>query len=292
MREKYRSIKFKSKTLAMLAKLDAIISEYMLQGYTLTLRQLYYQCVARAIIENNVNSYRSIGRTVNDGRMAGVLDWDGIEDRTREFIRRRGWTSGGEYLEAAARGYHEDMWQDQEARPFVVVEKNALVGVLGPVCRRLDVPLLAAVGYPSPGVLREFAVVDVVPAIEAGQRPVVLHLGDHDGSGLDMTRDLQERIDVFAYQGIELHRIALTMEQVEELSPPPNELNDDDPRAEWYKNQYGDKSWELDAIPPVDLVRLIEDHVEPLIDWDIWNARQASIEATKAKLRRVAARWK
>src|ERR1043166_7887093 len=120
MREKYREQKFRRATLEMLAKLDAIIGEYMLQGYTLTLRQLYYQCVARAIIENDFNSYRRISRTVNDGRMAGLLDWDGIEDRTREFIRRLGWASGGQYLEAAARGYHEDMWQDQEARPFVV----------------------------------------------------------------------------------------------------------------------------------------------------------------------------
>ena len=78
------------------------------------------------------------------------------------------------------------------------------------------------------------------------------------------------------------------MEQVEELNPPPNKLNDDDPRAKWYKNQYGDESWELDAIPPVDLVRLIEDHVHPLIDKDFWSAREASAQLVGRQSKKLA----
>ncbi|MEO8629600.1 MAG: hypothetical protein ABI612_16105 [Betaproteobacteria bacterium] len=251
-KEKYEDIAFKPETLRLLHILEDIIRDYQRQGYVLSLRQLYYQMVARDHIPNNLRSYKRLGTIVKNGRMAGRLDWAGIEDRTREFICPQRWADGRAILDAVANSYHEDMWVGQDRRVFVVVEKSALVGVLGPVCRRYDVPLLAAVGYPSPGVLRNFCLDDLVSAINARQEPLVLHLGDHDPSGLDMTRDLQDRINVFAYRKIEVRRIALNLEQVQELRPPPNPAKETDSRFKEYQRIYGSRCWELDAIAPRD----------------------------------------
>src|ERR1019366_8540895 len=135
---------FSLNALALIQQADEIIVEYVKQGYRLTVRQLYYQLVARGIIENTERSYKKTTVLVNDAKLAGLLDWDAIEDRTREFIDRPHWTSGAELLESAARQFHMDMWKQQSERVFVIVEKEALVGVLEATCYEYDVPLLAA----------------------------------------------------------------------------------------------------------------------------------------------------
>lgn len=85
--------------------------------------------------------------------------------------------------------------------------------MLEPVCRKYDIPLLAAKGYCSVSVLREFAEEDILPAIEEGQRVIIFHLGDHDPSGIDMTRDIGDRIGLFARGKVEVIRLALNMDR-------------------------------------------------------------------------------
>lgn len=285
----YRSFDFKPDTLQMIEAMNGICAEYVAQGFRLTVRQLYYQLVARAVIPNTERSYKRMTNIANDARLAGLMDWDAIEDRTREFQRRSSWGSGNEILASCARQFHMDMWVGQERRVFVVVEKEALAGVLEGACMALDVPLLAARGYPSVTVLREFAMADLRRAYDQEQRPLLLHLGDHDPSGIDMTRDLTGRLNMF-YEGLdlELKRIALNMDQIQEQSPPPNPAKVTDSRFEDYQRKFGDESWELDALTPDYLVKLVRRHVEAVIDGEAWDARLAEIEATKARLDKVA----
>jgi hypothetical protein len=286
-KEAYVTKRFGSESLKLLSVIDGIIEDYMLQGYVLTVRQLYYQLVARALIPNTERSYKSITSLVNDGRLAGVLDWDGIEDRTRSFIRRSRWTSGGEIISACANSYHEDLWRSQPHRVFVIVEKEALAGVLEGVCKQMDVPLLAARGYPSGTVLREFAESDILRWPD--QTPVILHLGDHDPSGIDMSRDLEERLQLFTYNSdIEFRRIALNMAQIEEQQPPENPAKSTDSRFEDYRRNFGDSSWELDALSPSYLNDLVRSHIEHYIDPAAWEEAAEAIAEVKRKLSVVA----
>jgi hypothetical protein len=220
-----------------------------------------------------------------------LLDWDAIEDRTREFIRRSRWGSGGEILGAVARQFHMDHWTGQDARVFIVVEKEALAGVLERVSHEYDAPLLAARGYPSGTVLREFAKSDVIDCNDEGQRAVILHLGDHDPSGIDMSRDLAERIQLFAGCDVEFHRIALNMEQVDEQKPPPNPAKTTDSRFQSYMEQFGEESWELDALSPSYLTELVTRHVRDQIDFDKWDERAEEITAIRDRLLDTAARF-
>ena len=138
MKQCYTERRFGATTLDLLEKVNGIIDDYLAQGFRLTVRQLYYQLVAKAIIPNTLQEYKRVASIINDGKLAGLVDWEAIEDRTREFVRRQRWDNGAHILRAAINGYHQDMWVEQDYRLFVIVEKEALVGVLEPTCRRFS----------------------------------------------------------------------------------------------------------------------------------------------------------
>ncbi len=293
MRQKYKDLVFRSDTRKMIEILNSVIDEYLAQGYTLTVRQLYYQMVARGYIPNTEKSYKRTTSVVNDARVAGLMDWDAIEDRTRSFVRMTRWASPASILRAASATYHMDMWSNQDYRVFCIVEKEALAGVLEGVCHRYDVPLLAARGYPSGTVLREFVELDILPAIEEGQEIRIIHLGDHDPSGIDMSRDLIERIEMFAGEesgSVSLKRIALSMAQVQAQNPPPNPAKTTDSRFKDYRKKYGSESWELDALSPAYLNELVGDEIQEVIDDEAWEEREQLIADSKKKIVAAAAK--
>jgi hypothetical protein len=291
MKQFYQHFAFRTDTIILIETMNDIITDYIHQGYRLTVRQLYYQLVARGHIENTEKSYKRTTSIVNDARLAGLMDWDVIEDRTRSFIRRGRWASPAQIVRAVAEQFHMDMWQNQGTRVFCIVEKEALAGVLERVCNQYDVPLLAARGYPSGTVLREFVLSDLVPAFDAGQDVLILHLGDHDPSGLDMTRDLNNRIAMFceesSYQ-MTLKRIALSMDQINDQQPPPNPAKTTDARFANYGQLYGNKSWELDALSPSFLHDLVETEITAVYDPDLWKQTEERIEDAKYVIHKAA----
>lgn len=291
MKQEYINIRFNAATLALIDRANVIIETYA--GMSITVRQLYYRLVAEAAIENSVKSYKRIVKTITDARMAGLIDWDAIEDRARQFKARSHWDDGKALFDAAADQFFRDMWEGQDVRPFVLVEKDALSGVLAPVCHEYDVPLLACKGYASATVMREFAVNQVRDAVIDGQTPIILHLGDHDPSGIDMTRDLTDRVSLFLeIEDANVNRLALNMPQIERLKPPPNPAKETDARFKEYRRRFGVRCWELDALPPDQLQKIVRDAIRRRIDWDVWERREAEIEATKKRMRRHAAKFR
>lgn len=282
MKQAFIEKKFQPKSLAMIAQANEIIADYTAQGFQLTLRQLYYQFVARALIPNTERSYKSLGKIINDGRLAGYIDWDAIEDRTRSLetnLRLRDPRHG---IQIIRDQYGIDMWENQERRVEVWIEKEALAGVIAGVCGELDVPYFACRGYVSQS--EEWRAY----RRHAKQQPtVVLHLGDHDPSGIDMTRDNQDRLDLFHFgRETEVRRIALNMDQINEYNPPPNPAKVTDARFRNYQLEYGDESWELDALEPQVLVDLIREMIGEYVDDDAWAERQEQLEEDLATLDR------
>lgn len=288
MRRVYKNIRFQKSRLEMIGVMNAIIEEYQAMGYVLTIRQLYYQLVAREVVPNTLQSYKNIASLCNDARLAGHMDWDAIEDRTREFLSVPHWSSGKDVLASAAASFNVDMWEDQPLRAFVIVEKEAMVGVLQRICARLDVPLMAARGYPSVTVLHDFARNVMLPTIRGGQEVLILHLGDHDPSGIDMTRDLEDRIGMFMdNKSFNLRRIALTWDQIEEQQPPPNPAKTTDSRFASYVEQFGEESFELDALKPNYIDDLVRSHIDAEIDQDKWQAKKDFVAKTREKLETI-----
>ncbi len=284
--------------MILIEYINKLIASYQAQGFMLSVRQLYYQLVARDVVPNTEKSYKRVASIINDGRVCGLIDWDAIEDRGRDIVMRGRWGSGADILDASAYSYHMDMWANQENRLFVIVEKAALAGVLGGVCTKYDVPLLAARGYPSVSVLRELTLEHLTPAIENDQHVTILHLGDHDPSGIDMTRDLGERIEMFVegelhdISGLTINRIALSMAQIEEKKPPPNPAKTTDARFADYRKKFGEESWELDALEPSYMVNLLTSHIERHIDKVSWTERNVEIEAVRKQITKVAVKFR
>jgi hypothetical protein len=232
--------------------------------------------------------------------MAGLIDWDHVVDRTRNPEIPPAWDSPADIIKAAERSFHIDKWANQENYVEVWVEKEALAGVIERVGQQMQVTTLACRGYMSQSE-QWVAAQRLDKVIRSGRQPHIIHLGDHDPSGLDMTRDNEDRLTLFTlldgYRSLTnppaktdltrwkiidamhqewgaatpiINRIALNMDQVEEYQPPPNPAKSTDARFAGYADEFGEESWELDALPPDVLTNLVTDAIIDLRDGDAW----------------------
>nr|DAE65335.1 MAG TPA: DNA TOPOISOMERASE VI [Caudoviricetes sp.] len=254
----YKEINFRQSSLDLIKLVNQVIQEYQAQGYELTLRQAYYQLVARGYIPNNERSYKNIGNLINDGRLAGLIDWYAITDRTRNLRGNSHWDTPAEVIESAKYSYRLDKWEGQPNYVEVWVEKDALVDVVGQACRPLDVPFFSCRGYTSQSEM--WAAAQRFIRRDDREQRIIIHLGDHDPSGIDMTRDIQERLEMFGAD-VMVKRVALTMEQIDFYTPPPNPAKLTDSRCWGYIQKFGNESWELDALEPKVITDLITEQV-------------------------------
>lgn len=290
-REAFIERRFSAGSLETIEQANKIIRSYQAQGFTLTLRQLYYQFVSRDLIANKQTEYKRLGSIINDARLAGYIDWSAIEDRTRN-VRGGDWgyEDPAHAIRSMARGYAEEFWPYQPRHVEVWIEKDALIGVIEPVCSRWRLPYLACRGYVSQS--EQYAAGKRFARLDAqGRPPVVLYLGDHDPSGIDMTRDHVDRLAMFARWPVEVRRLALNMDQIEEYGPPPNPAKETDSRSGPYIEEYGESSWELDALEPTVIDALIEEQMQDLVDHEAWSESEDRQERSREILTETSNRW-
>lgn len=289
----YQPKKFRESSLKLIDICNDILATYRAQGYELTLRQLYYQLVARAIIENSERSYDNIGALISDARLAGLIDWTAIVDRTRHVRALPHWDSPSDIIRSSAGQFNYDKWAGQDTRVEVWVEKDALVDITGQACNRLDVPFFSCRGYTSQSEMWG-AANRLMRYYEdsAASNVVVLHLGDHDPSGLDMTRDITERLALFCehhgHVAPTIKRIALNMDQIRQYNPPPNPAKVTDCRAPKYIAEHGHESWELDALQPQVIEALITKHIKQHMDEDLFDTESMRQDAARLELQEIA----
>jgi hypothetical protein len=293
-RIRYEQKKLRADSLALIARANVIITNYANQGFSLTVRQLYYQLVTQNVIPNTEASYKKIIRLISDARRAGLIDWNAIEDRTRMLRVLNMWTHPRDVLHASASQFRMNPWDQQDTYVEVWFEKDALMGVFQKPCNTWRLPYFSCRGYASDSEV--WAAAQRLAAESVGRDVLILHFGDHDPSGLDMTRDIGDRVRLFASNverrgEIEVRRLALTMEQVEEYQPPPNPAKETDARFAGYQAQYGDESWELDALTPTVLAALIEDNVRDVIDDRKWEYTMTTERSHRKALGQIADRY-
>jgi len=303
--EQFRTIKFRAETQEKIDRANAIIGEY--GGQKLTARQIYYQFVSRGWLANNVKNYKMLTGVLTDGRYAGEIDWDSIEDRGREPESPADWRHINDILDAAVYSFKLPRWRNQEFYVEVWVEKMALAGVLSPITRSHHVTLMVNKGYSSASAMYESAQ-RLMTACNAAndteaerllelygndtKKPVILYLGDHDPSGKDMVRDIEDRLREFGVSELEVVSVALTTAQVKAFNPPPNPAKLTDSRAKAYIAEFGPKSWELDALPPRELNRLVEQAITARKDQELFDEVVAEEERQKTTVRAMMKRIK
>jgi len=262
---------------------NEVITQYLGMGLRLTLRQLYYQLVTKNVIANREQEYKGLGKLLSDARLCGLVDWSAIEDRVRRPDVPQDFEDLNELVNAALASYRLPRWRGQKNYVELWVEKDALSGVLAPLGRQYHVTIMVNRGYSSQSAMYESAQRFNV-AEEDGRSCFLFYLGDHDPSGEDMVRDVRDRLERFNCD-LEVRKIALTMEQVEQYDPPPNPAKMSDSRAQNYVALHGDSSWEVDALPPDVLQQLIRDAVEEVLDQAVMDEVVAEEELDKTRLR-------
>lgn len=317
----------------LLNEIITIVKSYMYQGITLTNRQLYYQLVSRDIIPNADEVYKRVCTFITDARYSGLIDWKAIEDRGRTPEKHSEWENIKELIESATYTYRLPRWKDQSYYVELYCEKQAMESVLKPVADKYHIYFGVNKGYSSASTMYDLAQ-RIKEQIKQGKKSVILYLGDHDPSGLDMVRDVRDRIKEFligsedlqdiyndleweaqedvadklreeydyndeefkelytkfeedeeksfdcgkAYvydllkKNFEVLPLALNMAQIRLYNPPPNPAKITDPRAGWYIQEYGKKSWELDALEPKILMQIAENGIRKFLDIDKYNA--------------------
>lgn len=283
MKQKFKELSVRHSNKVKLATVNAIVDEYSKQGYVLTLRQLYYQLVSRDIIANSVREYQKLSILLVQGRMAGIVDWSAIEDRVRRPRKISTFDSVPDLLDAASSSFRRDKIEQQENHIELWVEKDALSGVFSKLVDKWNISILVNRGYSSASAMYDSYNRFKSAIDNKGAKAIrVLYLGDFDPSGEDMVRDIGERINEFwqgdstwdGYEGsgfdFHIEKIALNMDQIRQYNPPPNPAKITDPRAKDFIAKHGIHSWEVDALQPNVLNRLVEDGILKYMNVDQW----------------------
>ena len=250
----------RKESLDILAQVQKIIDSY---DFALTLRQIYYQLVAKQIIPNEQRYYKKLSRICVAGRDEGILPEEGFSDRLRAVDKLSSWTDLNEFMQTVRRSYNRDKWQNQPKYLEIWTEKDALRDVLTEITYRHDVTLMVARGQ-----LSRTAVYEAAKRYKAqnNKECYLYYCGDFDPSGLSIYNSITKRLEDFDVS-IDYERIALTKEQIEKYKLPSDPGKQSDPNYNKFVELYGsDMVVELDSLPPDILRKIVKDCILQNID--------------------------
>lgn len=289
---------------------NQLLEGYSKAGIQVTLRSLYYRFVAKGWFpddrkwvlkgkkwikhpsgtKNAEPNYKWLGGIIEDARLAGLVDWTHLQDLTRRLQSWENFDSAEDALQQLSETYELDMWAHQKYRPEIWIEKDALVGVIRGVCSDNYLPYFSCRGYTSVTAMWKASMRLRQYATE-GYTPVILHFGDHDPSGIDMSRDIADRLFKTFMADIEFDRLALNLDQID-ADTPSDPAKVTDSRYKAYVERFGvEDCWELDGMDPPRFRILIQEFIDKLRDDKQWDADIKERDATKERLKDIASNW-
>jgi len=264
--------------IALLKSISNTIKSYGELNLKLTNREIYYQLVKENAIPNVIEVYKRMCVFLTNARYGGYLNWDAIEDRSRNAEKHSEWGSVKDLISSAVYSYRLPRWKDQEYYIEMYCEKEAGEGKLKPVADKYHIHFGANKGYSSASMMYQMGQ-RIKEQLQNHKKVIILYFGDHDPSGLDMIRDIRDRITEFVQNDVNLEEhhfevvpVALSKKQIIQYKCPPNPAKITDPRAKWYIKEHGKVSWELDALAPDVLIKLAEKSILDYIDLDKYNS--------------------
>lgn len=289
-------------------ELIPIVNEILDQyDFALTVRQIYYRLISDpySLFENTRSNYTGFDRILTKAREKNEIDWTRIEDRTRQSIGGEGeidnetpeaflsayiWT-----LKNCWKHYDKKMWLRQQKFIEVWVEKDALSSLISQACKEYRVLVFPSRGFSSftkikEGIERLYQNTEIIADPITNKSTYVLHLADHDPSGLNMTRDLKNRFAKYDANFIQVERIGLNIDQVRQFNLRPNPVKRADSRTAEYVQTFGTDCWELDALPPNELQKIVIAEIENYVDRPAWQATEREIEEGKMQIKEKLAK--
>ena len=245
-----RPIKRRRRTKGQMEALREAIYDVCEENRPATVRQVYYQLVSRGFIEKTESQYKRVCKVSGDMRKDGELPYLWIADGTRWVRQPDTYSSMEDMLNYHAKHYRRALWMEADVSVEIWLEKEALAGVLVEVTDEFDVPLYVTKGYGSLSYLYTAA----QQILAHGKPTYIYNFGDHDPSGVDILRDIENKLRFHAPDAeIYFERIAVTPSQIAEWELLTRPTKKTDSRA---KNFEGE-SVEVDAIPPPTLRELV-----------------------------------
>ncbi len=267
----------------MQALADAVVELLENMNPPATVRQVFYQAtVAGLVPKDEKRGYKVIQKLLVKLRREGRIPYSWITDATRWMRKPTSHNSFESLLSHTAQLYRRDFWERQDTYCEVWIEKDALAGVILPVTRTWDVPLMVARGFSSLSYL--YSAAEAIKA--AGKKTYIYHLGDFDPSGVCAARTIERELRHFAPEAeIHFERLAVTPQQIKAWKLPTRPTKSTDSRA----GSFGKVSVELDAIPPDNLRQLVDEAIEQHVDQNALNRLKLVEDGERDVLRKLAA---
>lgn len=214
-----------------------------------TLRQLFYLCVSEGLFPNRLASYKGLSHHSAIARRDGTFP--ALLDQTRRVRRYPTWESPAAARKWLVAIYRVDRTAGQPHNIVLGIEKATLVEQFVNWFGDYGFPIVPCQGYSSQ------TLTDAVAALcdDDGRPGVLIYVGDHDPSGVDIQRDFALRVDGFD----EVIRVAILPEHVEAygLTPFPGKASDS--RAAGFEARFGELvQVEVEAMAPNVLRSLVE----------------------------------
>jgi len=264
---------FRGNNRSLAASVIGIIED--LEDYwPLTVRQVYYQCVAKLLISNDHKKYKAMSVMAATLRRHDLVTWDAIEDRTRRTTDKRGVSDLQAFIKGQTeflldwRYYHRCRVQEQDFYIEVATEKDALASIIEEVAWPYCVRLNVCKGQVSATMVKQMAD-RFQKARLLGKTPLLLYFGDLDPSGVAIPKAIQSKLVEFHSTFIELIRVALNPDHLSQYDLPvsPDVAKKLDPNYKKWIIEYGDTPpTELDALHPKDLKELVKSSIEDNLD--------------------------
>ena len=286
----------------LIPAVQKILKEYNIR---LTIRQVFYRLVATGVVQNKYTLYKSLITLLSRARKKGVIPYSAFIDRARSFVggENFGYLTPEDVFEDAQSEYESSTetfqdsyvnfdlpeWYEQPKYVEVWLEKDALAGLFQQVTSKRRVRLAPCRGYPSLTFLYEAA--QHFRIVPKDKQITILYFGDFDVRGLDIERHITDMLSRLTIANVEVHRCGLTKEQITEHNLPPQPSKKTDTMASGWIETHGDVAWELDALDPNVLMKLIDNSIEEHFDREIYAKRNAAIVDGEAEIKEKIAKY-
>ena len=239
-----------------------LIFDWAEQHHPVTVRQIFYRLSTLDVVPKSEQGYQAVSRLCTLMRRNGEIPYSYFSDHTRWVRRPTTHNTIQDALQETAHIYRKALWQDQAVVCEIWIEKEALTGVVYEVTSEFDVPLVPVRGYPSVTLLQA-AAEQINTASRFGKKYHIFYFGDYDPSGVDIFRNISERLHEFSPQAdLFISRPAVTEKQIREMQLPSRPTKKSDTRSKGF----GDESVELDAINPDKLREIVRDCIFSVLD--------------------------
>ena len=266
-------------TVDLLNHVKAVLDEYR-DHLPLTIRQIFYRLVGSRGYDKTERAYARLCDVLGRARRAGMIPFGAIRDDGTILRTPQAWDSADEMVAAAiaaAENFRLDRQRGQPARLIICVEAAGMVPQIERIADPYGIPVHSSGGFDS--LTAKHALARLLARWRCAW---VLHVGDHDPSGVHVFSSLTEDVTAMAERlnmsaEIEFARLAVTPDQAVAMNLPSAPPKPTDRRA------FAGETWQVEAIPPDALAEIVEQAILTRRDpaaTDALLAKESKIRAT------------